>query len=217
MLSIPIRLGLAFLGALVIALAAKGAPGQEQPLYPELHLGDPFRGGAIYRNRCIECHGEDGEGAMLGAPDLNWKVRLNEAKLLNHVLWGFHGSQRVHEAGPGDDLMVKDVRDVLAFLHNYYHYKSFARRGEAIFNVTCVACHGADGKGVVPGTPDFTKQDGVLTQPHETLVKHVLWGFRSPGSPTAMPPKGANDTLTAEDAQRVLAFVHQKFHWQTYP
>lgn len=222
MFGIPTRFTAGVVGAFLLAFAAEGARAEEQPTFPELHYGDPFRGGTIYRDRCIECHGRDGSGAVEGTPDLNEKVRINDARLLNHVLAGFRPPGEIHpeathdDVGLHDDLTVKDLRDVLAFLHNYFHYKTFARTGEHIYHQTCVACHGADGKGTVPGAPDFTKEAGTLVQSYETLLKHMLNGFQSPGSPMAMPPKGGQEALTVEDLRQVLAYLHQRFHWRTY-
>ncbi len=215
MSGIPIRLMVGILGGLLVGFTSNGAPAQE-PAFPEMQLGDPFAGGPIYRERCIECHGRNGRGAVQGAPDLNQKVRLNDRALLDHIVAGFQNPDALQANSPNDDLTVKDVRDVLAFLHNYYHYKTFARTGEAIYNQTCVACHGEDGKGVIPGAPDLTKNEGALTKPYETLLKHILDGFQSPGSPLAMPAKGGNETLTIKDLREVLAYLHQKFHWRTY-
>ncbi len=34
-----------------------------------------------------------------------------------------------------------------------------ASKGATVFQKNCVACHGKDGKGAIPGTPDFTSAD----------------------------------------------------------
>lgn len=90
------------------------------------------------------------------------------------------------------------------------------RAGEAVYNQTCVACHGENGKGEIPGIPDFSHNAGVLTQSDEILLKHILHGFQSQGSPMAMPAKGGNDELTIKDLRDVLIFMHQKFHYKSY-
>lgn len=33
------------------------------------HAGDPFNGHVIYSKHCVNCHGEDGRGAMIPIPD----------------------------------------------------------------------------------------------------------------------------------------------------
>jgi len=83
--------------------------------------------------------------------------------------------------------------------------------GKKIYDETCVACHGANGKGEVPGAPDFTKKHGRLAEPDQTLFDHVKDGFRSSGSPMAMPSKGGNPDLSDQDIKDVLGYMHHDF------
>lgn len=83
--------------------------------------------------------------------------------------------------------------------------------GEKLFNTTCVACHGADGKGKLPGVPDFTKSDGRLSKGDDVLVTHIMEGFKSPGSPMAMPAKGGNSSLTKAQAESIIQYMRQAF------
>lgn len=84
--------------------------------------------------------------------------------------------------------------------------------GKKVYETTCIACHGKDGRGVVPGAPDFTKQKGVLAEANATLDDHVKNGFKSPSSPLAMPPKGGNSNLSTQDIKDVVTYLHQEFH-----
>ena len=84
--------------------------------------------------------------------------------------------------------------------------------GEDIYDQTCIACHGANGKGTVPGAPDFTKSNGPLAQSDEVLLQHVTEGFMSKGSPMAMPPKGGNSSLTENDIRAVLQHMKKTFN-----
>lgn len=84
-------------------------------------------------------------------------------------------------------------------------------RGQAIYQSTCIACHGKDGKGTLPGTPNLRKKDGVLAKSEEELFRNTLNGFQSPGSPLAMPPKGGNPALTEEDVRAVLQYLRTAF------
>lgn len=45
--------------------------------------------------------------------------------------------------------------------------------GKAVYEGTCVACHGPDGKGIVPGVLDLTKKDGPLAKPDAVLIKNI--------------------------------------------
>ena len=83
--------------------------------------------------------------------------------------------------------------------------------GDKVFHETCVACHGEDGHGAIPGAPDFLKKGGVLSKPHSVLTAHIKNGFQAPGNPMAMPPKGANPDLSDQDLKDVHAYLHHRF------
>jgi cytochrome c5 len=84
--------------------------------------------------------------------------------------------------------------------------------GEALYNTTCVACHGPGGQGLIPGTPDFRKKDsGLVTKDLDTLLHNVDVGFQSPGSMLAMPPKGGNASLSEQDLVDVLHYMRDAF------
>lgn len=85
------------------------------------------------------------------------------------------------------------------------------KAGNAIYHETCVACHGEDGRGVVPGAPDFTKKGGPLSKPHSLLTQHIMNGFQEPGAPLAMPPKGGNPELDEQQIKDVHAYLHKAF------
>ena len=83
--------------------------------------------------------------------------------------------------------------------------------GKSIYGGTCVACHGADGKGALPGMRPLGGKGGALAKPDSVLMKNMAEGFQSPGSPMAMPPKGGDPTLTGDDLKAVLAYMRNTF------
>ena len=83
-------------------------------------------------------------------------------------------------------------------------------RGETLFNGPCIACHGPDGTGTIPGVPDFTKDGGPLSKPDDVLFAHMRDGFQSGGG-MAMPPKGGNPSLTEQDLVDLLAYMRKAF------
>jgi mono/diheme cytochrome c family protein len=86
--------------------------------------------------------------------------------------------------------------------------------GKAVYSQTCIACHGADGKGAIPGVTDFTAKDGPLSKSDAELVKNISEGFQTPGSFMAMPAKGGNPALTEADIRAVLAYLLVEFGGQ---
>ncbi len=83
--------------------------------------------------------------------------------------------------------------------------------GEKVFSQTCIACHGANGKGTIPGVKNMNAADGPLSKSDEELITNITNGFQSPGSPLAMPAKGGNPGLTEADIQAVLAYLRKTF------
>lgn len=86
-----------------------------------------------------------------------------------------------------------------------------AKKGEAVYNQSCAACHGSDGKGTLPGTPDFNAKNGVLSSTDAVLADRITNGYQSKGAAMAMPPKGGNSSLTAQDISDVIAYLRQRF------
>ena len=83
--------------------------------------------------------------------------------------------------------------------------------GQAIYAQTCIACHGADGKGAIPGVADFTARESPLVKSDAELLQNISEGFQSPGSFMAMPAKGGNPALTDADVKAVLAYLRSEF------
>ncbi len=84
-------------------------------------------------------------------------------------------------------------------------------RGAEVFNGTCIACHGSDGSGNLPGVPDLTGSKGLLSTKDAVLLKRMVDGFQSPGSPMAMPPRGGDPGLTDADLKAVLKYMRKEF------
>ena len=83
--------------------------------------------------------------------------------------------------------------------------------GKKVYSQTCVACHGANGKGMIPGVNDFTKADGPLAKSDEVLIASIRDGLVTSGKPLSMPAKGGNPSLTDEEIQAVLVYLRATF------
>lgn len=83
--------------------------------------------------------------------------------------------------------------------------------GQEVYEGICIVCHGADGRGALPGVPDFTAQKERLANGDATLLQRIRDGYQSPGSPMAMPPKGGNAALTDDDLKAVIDYMRNTF------
>jgi len=83
---------------------------------------------------------------------------------------------------------------------------AFAADAKALYETTCVACHGAKGQGAIPGVPDLAKGNR-LTKPDGEIAANIINGFQTKGSPLAMPPKGGNPKLTEADAKALVPYL----------
>lgn len=85
------------------------------------------------------------------------------------------------------------------------------QRGEVVYNETCIACHGSDGSGSLPGVPDLRGKGGPLSQADTFLIKRMADGFQTPGSPMGMPARGGAPALTDADLNAVLQYMRKEF------
>jgi len=90
-------------------------------------------------------------------------------------------------------------------------FASGSEVGEKVYAQTCIACHGANGKGAIPGVSDFTKADGPLAKSDDTLFASIRDGLVTPGKPLSMPPKGGNPSLSDEEIRAVLEYLRSSF------
>ncbi len=165
--------------------------------------GDVSRGAISWGQNCSRCH------------------EMRDPKEFTDAMWRPIVAHMRLRGG----LTGQQQRDILAFLQasNNPTPKKVAtnlkvsdsskpsQSGQAIYNQTCIACHGADGKGSLPGVPDFTKSDGRLSKSDDVLIKHITEGFQTPGSPMAMPAKGGNADLNDADIKSVLSYLRESF------
>lgn len=168
--------------------------------YPE--PGNFTNGSKVWAQNCGRCHNIRGPKELR---DDQW------------ISTAFHMRMRAGLTG-------QETRDLITFLQgsNTKAVKASSpaivavpttagMSGKDIFHGTCSACHGSDGKGAFPGTPDFTSSTGPLSKSDDVLIDHITNGFQSPGSPMAMPPKGGNPNLDADSIKAVLSYLRETF------
>ncbi|MFQ5340129.1 MAG: c-type cytochrome [Anaerolineae bacterium] len=108
-----------------------------------------------YQERCITCHGPEGQGVVPGArnfSDVDY-LRGQSPLRLYEIISDGRGSM----PGWADVLSVNERWDLAFYVWNFAASLLVLQRGEAIYQRNCATCHNADGTGSVPGTPDFTQ------------------------------------------------------------
>ncbi len=75
--------------------------------------------------------------------------------------------------------------------------------GEAIYNATCVACHGTGAAGA-PKFGDTGSWGARIAQGYDTVLKHAIEGLR------AMPAKGGNPDLDDVEVARAVVYMANK-------
>lgn len=84
-------------------------------------------------------------------------------------------------------------------------------QGKVIYAESCIACHGSDGAGTMPGIPDLSDKNGPLSKSDEVLLKSILEGVETSTTPTPMPAFVNSGKSTEEGARSVLYFIRHQF------
>lgn len=169
--------------------------------YPE--AGDFAKGSKAWSENCARCHN------MRSPSD------LRDDQWVTSV---FHMRVRAGLTG-------QEARDILTFLQG-----SNARvenvdmsqaesttavsditSGKQVYESNCLACHGENGKGSIPGVPDFTDRKGRLLKDDSELLSNIITGIQSPGSSMPMPPRGGNSQLSDADLNAALKYIKTSF------
>ena len=156
-------------------------------------------GQRLFLNYCATCHGSDAGGAK-GFPSLKdndwlWGGSANTIK--TSILDGRIGAMPPWQAVLGDK-GVDNVTQYVISLSGRKHDAAKAKAGKAQYDVMCVACHGANGKGnPAIGAPNLT--DNVwLYGGSAGLIKQTIANGR-----TGIMP--ANREFLGEDKAHLLA------------
>jgi len=205
--NLPVKLLVAC--SLTLAFAAAAGAAEADAANP---TQDPMafaRGARAWADNCVRCHNNRDPRELR---DDQWRAVMVHMRL---------------RAG----LTGQDTRDILKFLQESNGNTAMttalpvvspaasaapdavaAATPETLYNQTCVACHGANGKGALPGVPDLTSDKGPLARmSDEDLIRSTMDGMQTPGSAMAMPAKGGNPALSDEDAARLVRYLRERF------
>lgn len=135
-------------------------------------------GQRLFLNYCAQCHGSDAGGSR-GYPNLrdgDWLHGGTPEAIRTTIIGGRNGVMPPMGAALGGSEDVRDVVHHVLALAGRTHDGLRAQRGKVKFATTCVACHGADGKGNQQvGAPNLTDDiwlhGGTEALITETIVK----------------------------------------------
>jgi cytochrome c oxidase cbb3-type subunit 3 len=132
----------------------------------------------LFQNNCAQCHGSDGGGAR-GFPNLadgDWQWGGDPDSIVQTIAGG-----RMAAMTPwGEILSEQDVDAVVAYvlqLSGQPADAAMAAAGATHFQMYCMACHGADGKGMAAvGAPNLTDGVWLYGGDADTLRETVIKG-----------------------------------------
>lgn len=79
-----------------------------------------------------------------------------------------------------------------------------ARSGDAVYNASCVACHGTGAAGA-PKLGDKAAWGDRIAQGMDTLVTHAIGGFQ--GKTGVMPPRGTCGTCSDDELKAAVEYM----------
>ena len=171
-------------------------------------------GRAAFRVNCVQCHGSGAAGGV-GYPNLNdddwlWGGNLKEIEFTIT-----HGIRQPGHAETRTSLMpnfgkdgiltpaqVGEVASYVLTLSGKEKPSAASAAGQATFAANCVACHGADGKGMRQfGAPNLTDAIWLYGSSKEAIQGSVTVAHAG-----VMPAWGAK--LDAATVKMLAAYVH---------
>ncbi len=190
----------------VLALTLPGIAVAQTPTPTTVTPPVPLAGKTLYAQNCAPCHGNTGQGdgasasglsvapAALGNADLIFGKSLTE--LFNITKNG--NMQRMMPPWK-NQLTDQQIWDTLGYAWTLHTTDAELRAGKTVYDATCAACHGADGRGAsanVPSLADFAAT---------SQVSQAAWAKVVANGRGAMP--GLAGQLTAAEQKSALEYA----------
>ena len=158
-------------------------------------------GQRLFLNSCAQCHGSDAGGSK-GFPNLtdhDWLYGGSPENIKTSIT---HGRAGVMPPFPQlDSKQIVDVSNYVRSLSGLPVDESKKVRGEEVFKSSCVACHGADGKGnIALGAPNLNDKTWLYGSSEVAIIETVTKGRM------AMMPS-QDKVLSPEKIQLLTAYV----------
>lgn len=160
-------------------------------------------GARLFANNCAVCHGADG-GGNTGFPNLtdtDWLYGGAPENIKQSITHGRQGAMPAWGAILGEE-KVGQVTEYVLQLSGADHDAKAATLGADVYAQSCVACHGAEGKGLAAvGAPNLTDDIWLFEGSREAIAQSIRSGRNG-----VMP---AQKDMLREDKIHVLsAYVY---------
>lgn len=131
-------------------------------------------GATIYKDKCAECHGDDGHGKVDKARDFtdaDYLRAASPAAFFQEVTGG-QSDMPAYK----DELTDGERWDVVFYLWHFSVTPDVLAQGKGVYeSAGCVACHGPDGQGTIPQARKFTP-DFIASYPASQFYQAVSAG-----------------------------------------
>lgn len=170
-----------------------------------------IRGGIVFKNYCVLCHGERGDGMaratkLYGQGNLVIKPRDDDEYYQQIIRYGGSsvGLSRYMPAWE-EELSEEQINDVVEYLHIV---NDPVERGRVVFMTNCILCHGvkANGKGRASVMYDPKPADLTRSDKNDTYKKMIItMGGEAMGRSKVMPQWGLQ--LKEQEIDDVIAYL----------
>jgi len=159
-------------------------------------------GESVYLSNCVACHGLNADGMDGTAADLNVRIQDKSVKYTiehgsNNHLMGMEmpmpNRTGLFNSNTGALITDAEIDEVAKYVSNGFKGNP---KGAKVFAGTCVACHGADGKGQPMVAPNIRSFDS-------KLIVNVL----DNGKTAAIGTMPKMDLLNKKQKEAVAAYV----------
>ncbi|MDH5257923.1 MAG: c-type cytochrome [Gammaproteobacteria bacterium] len=169
-----------------------------------------FRGGIVFKNYCILCHGERGDGIARATKlygVVNLVIKENTPAYYDNVIR--HGGKAVGKSDLmppwNDELSEEQIQDVVAYLDSV---RDPVKRGEAVFKTNCILCHGIKGNGKGRAAVLYNPPPADLTHSNkndEYKISIITLGGAAMGRSAVMPIWGKQ--LSTQEISDVVDYL----------
>jgi mono/diheme cytochrome c family protein len=154
-------------------------------------------GEAVFKAKCVACHGADGKAQVAGArdfTDVDYMRAAVPAEFFGVVTKG-------KEQMPGFEKDLSDTErwDATYYLWHFAVPDAAIAKGKTIFDANCVSCHGPDGSGVIPQAAKLNNVEFIASRPLSEFYQSIT------GGKGIMP--AWQDRLSADDRWAAVEYV----------